>query len=621
MAATPASSTSSSGWRRAAASLTSRPRRSASSGTRASCSGSARRRGRQRRRPGRHRHRGADGRASEHASAEAPSTSCSARRTRATWTRRTLSFTGHTNGTDPAPPSPFGSRYDGFQQDGILACRWPPPRRQRRRLRRHRSGIARRESAPAGRRGVAVPTASPTASTSRSLTCGATATRTSSTSTSRRSTTSTSARAWRGPRHDRRRLARPRDGRAAGRPRRAADAGSVWIISGHLPPIDAGCTGMNLGRELPVDQAQRPHPRAGLPHRRRRGGRGHRLLARRRRRSERRWPARSRDRRLGGIAHRPRARRRGRRDGRAIRRRPPPTRARRWSASPGPPRTPGWEPPRGPRGCRRRRPHRSARGRSGEASSAGAAYFVRGQPGGRARIWRRARTSPASLPRRRARRPAAPSRRARHRAGRGAGGNGGAGAVFSVTAAAAGCPAAASAAPPAPPAPAASPPPGRRPSADEALPGEAAEAPVPRRQGQAREDQADALPPAPTKPGGCGPVRAAGTRWPFASSSPRDLAPRIGGMSENPYDRPSDPAKRNSAVMTDGPERAAARAMLKATVHGRGSRTAVRRRRDHVDRDYAVQLQPAGLAQKVKRASARRAARRSSSTRSRSPTA
>ena len=35
-------------------------------------------------------------------------------------------------------------------------------------------------------------------------------------------------------------------------------------------------------------------------------------------------------------------------------------------------------------------------------------------------------------------------------------------------------------------------------------------------------------------------------------------------MSENPYDRPSDPAKRNSAVMTNGPERAAARSMLKA---------------------------------------------------------
>ena len=35
-------------------------------------------------------------------------------------------------------------------------------------------------------------------------------------------------------------------------------------------------------------------------------------------------------------------------------------------------------------------------------------------------------------------------------------------------------------------------------------------------------------------------------------------------MGTNPYERPSDPAKRNSAVMTDGFERAAARAMLKA---------------------------------------------------------
>src|SRR5690242_6097265 len=32
----------------------------------------------------------------------------------------------------------------------------------------------------------------------------------------------------------------------------------------------------------------------------------------------------------------------------------------------------------------------------------------------------------------------------------------------------------------------------------------------------------------------------------------------------SPYDRPSDPAKRHSATITDGPERAAARAMLKA---------------------------------------------------------
>jgi len=36
-------------------------------------------------------------------------------------------------------------------------------------------------------------------------------------------------------------------------------------------------------------------------------------------------------------------------------------------------------------------------------------------------------------------------------------------------------------------------------------------------------------------------------------------------MSENPYARPSDPAKRHSAAITDGPERAPARAMLKGT--------------------------------------------------------
>src|SRR2546421_2570428 len=35
-------------------------------------------------------------------------------------------------------------------------------------------------------------------------------------------------------------------------------------------------------------------------------------------------------------------------------------------------------------------------------------------------------------------------------------------------------------------------------------------------------------------------------------------------MTENPYDRPSDPAKRHSAALTDGPDRAAARSMLKA---------------------------------------------------------
>jgi dihydroxy-acid dehydratase len=35
-------------------------------------------------------------------------------------------------------------------------------------------------------------------------------------------------------------------------------------------------------------------------------------------------------------------------------------------------------------------------------------------------------------------------------------------------------------------------------------------------------------------------------------------------VPQNPYDRPSDPAKRHSAALTDGPDRAAARAMLKA---------------------------------------------------------
>src|SRR5580765_4755763 len=34
--------------------------------------------------------------------------------------------------------------------------------------------------------------------------------------------------------------------------------------------------------------------------------------------------------------------------------------------------------------------------------------------------------------------------------------------------------------------------------------------------------------------------------------------------SPHPYDRSTDPAKRHSAALTDGPDRAAARAMLKA---------------------------------------------------------
>ena len=62
----------------------------------------------------------------------------------------------------------------------------------------------------------------------------------------------------------------------------------------------------------------------------------------------------------------------------------------------------------------------------------------------------------------------------------------------------------------------------------------------------------------------------------------------------HPYDRPTDPAKRHSAALTDGPDRAAARAMLKAVgftdedlakpLVGVG---------DDLDRDDALQHQPA----------------------------
>src|SRR6058998_2433595 len=47
--------------------------------------------------------------------------------------------------------------------------------------------------------------------------------------------------------------------------------------------------------------------------------------------------------------------------------------------------------------------------------------------------------------------------------------------------------------------------------------------------------------------------------------SPLYLTDRSGPAMSNPYDRPSDPAKRHSAALTDGVDRAAARAMLKGT--------------------------------------------------------
>ena len=39
---------------------------------------------------------------------------------------------------------------------------------------------------------------------------------------------------------------------------------------------------------------------------------------------------------------------------------------------------------------------------------------------------------------------------------------------------------------------------------------------------------------------------------------------RTATAPQHPYDRPTDPAKRHSAALTDGPDRAAARAMLTA---------------------------------------------------------
>src|SRR6058998_2003312 len=51
----------------------------------------------------------------------------------------------------------------------------------------------------------------------------------------------------------------------------------------------------------------------------------------------------------------------------------------------------------------------------------------------------------------------------------------------------------------------------------------------------------------------------------FGRPSAFDLTDRSGPAMSTPYDLPSDPAKRHSAALTDGVDRAAARAMLKGT--------------------------------------------------------
>ena len=92
-------------------------------------------------------------------------------------------------------------------------------------------------------------------------------------------------------------------------------------------------------------------------------------------------------------------------------------------------------------------------------------------------------------------------------------------------------------------------------------------------------------------------------------------------MSENPYDRPSDPAKRNSAVMTDGPEPRRARDAQGGRLHDEDLARPIIGVATTWIETMPCNFNQRALAQKVKRAFARPAARRWSSTPSPSPTA
>src|SRR5207302_7188307 len=79
--------------------------------------------------------------------------------------------------------------------------------------------------------------------------------------------------------------------------------------------------------------------------------------------------------------------------------------------------------------------------------------------------------------------------------------------------------------------------------------------------------------PGPARRWSCGrspatPPRAPPSSW-SASPTPTSFHYRSPSQERvpmsNPYDRPSDPAKRHSAALTDGIARAGARAMLKGT--------------------------------------------------------
>ena len=187
------------------------------------------------------------------ASAAAPSTSSSARRTRSTSTRPTLSGTAHTNGTNPAPHSPIGSRYDGFLQNGHM-------------------GMSLAVLPDVNGDGYAdVATGSPDADLHRPG-GGAVAVLYGKPSGEHISLTDLWSAGY--PyffhvdfpdldnQHIGESVAAVPDMTGDGWPDLAIgapqadpggriDAGSVWIISGHLPPIDAGCTGMNLDASCP----------------------------------------------------------------------------------------------------------------------------------------------------------------------------------------------------------------------------------------------------------------------------------------------------------------------------------------------------------------------------------
>ena len=104
---------------------------------------------------------------------------------------------------------------------------------------------------------------------------------------------------------------------------------------------------------------------------------------------------------------------------------------------------------------------------------------------------------------------------------------------------------------------------------------------------------------------------------------PRQWPPRHGVARLTSRQRPTFDLKHRSRALTEGPERAAARAYLHGhRLRRRGAREADHRRRLDLDRDDAVQLPPARARRaRSRRASAPPAARRWSSTRSRSPTA